>query len=184
MATGAGGGRARDPGELWLSKLKNATSLDDAGFVLTNVEEGGVPKVDKCGAADTPYAVNYRSTRDPHDMNEPPTKFLTGSDDILEGGITVFREGWARLKLVNAHAALKRGDPLVCVGGGKVNKYTPTTIGQGTSTAPDVETRFDELSRIVGHVEEDANIAAGPTAGVTQDKVLTKLSIRAVSINS
>ena len=181
MATQAGGGLTRELGESWQMILLDATSLDKAGFVLTYKLEGGTQKVDKCGATDIPAAVNYRSTRKPLDLNEPPTLFETGSQ-IGDKGIEVFREGWMKLQLAINNAALVLGDPLVCTGGGKVDKYTPTTITNGTDTASETETRFDELARIVGHVEELAAIAAGTTTAAEQEKVLAKVSIRAIGI--
>jgi hypothetical protein len=165
---------------MWNVQLLDATSLDDAGYVLAYQEEDNVTKVDLCDAAQMPACVNYRPSRDPHDMNEPQTIFKIGSV-LGEMGLPVFREGWAKLKLATDNAALTRGDPVVCVGGGKIDKYTPTAISQGTDTAPDVETRFDELATIVGHVEEE-DAAVGTTAGPSQDKVLCKLSIRAIGI--
>lgn len=180
MATFSGGGRTREPSEVWEVQLLDATSLDDAGFVLTYKTESSVRKVDKCGATDVPVAVNYRSTRDPLDMNEPPTKFLTGTQ-IGAKGIPVLTDGWIKLKVATNNAALIRGDPLVCTGSGKVNKYTPTTIGQTSDTAGDTETRFDELSRIVGYVEDDS-VAAGTTSAAGADKVKAKMTIRGIGI--
>ena len=180
MATFSGGGRTREPGEMFNVDLLDATSLNDAGFVLAYQVEASVTKVDLCDASQVPAAVNYRSTRDPHDMNEPQLLFKTGLQ--LEGvGIPVFREGWAKLKVATNNVLLARGDALICTGGGKVDKYVPTVIGQTSNTAVDVETRFDELAKIVGHVEEES-VAAGTTLVAGQDKVLTKLSIRAIGI--
>lgn len=183
MVTGSGGGRKREPGEMWTIQLKDATSLDDAGYVLMLVTENSVQKVDKCDSSAPPYAVNYRSTRDPSKIDEPPSVFLTGSQ-IGTMGITVFRDGWANLKLATNNAAINVGDPLVCTGGGKVDKYVPTTLSS-TSTAAlktGVDARFDELSRIVGHAEE--KVAQGNSSGPAQDKIMAKLSIRSVSITS
>ena len=177
----AGGGLTRELGESLQMILLDATSLDKAGFVLTYKLEGGKRKVDKCGATDIPAAVDYRSTRKPLDLNEPPTIFQTGAD-IGAKGIEVFREGWMKLQLATNNAALVLGDTLVCTGGGKVDKYTPTTITNGTNTASETETRFDELGRIVGHVEELAAIGAGTTSAAKQEKVLTKVSIRTIGI--
>ena len=181
MATFSGGGLTRELGESWQMILLDATSLNDAGFVLTYKLEGGKRKVDKCGATDIPAAVNYRSTRKPLDLNEPPTLVETGTQ-IGDKGIEVFREGWMKLKLATNNAALILGDPLVCTGGGKVDKYTPAAIGQLSNTAGDVETRFDDLARIVGHVESLTAVAAGDTTKASQDKVLTKVSIRSIGI--
>ena len=179
MATFSGGGRTREPGEMFNVILKDATSLDDAGFVLKYIVET-TNKVDKCGATDVPACVNYRSTRDPHSIDEPPAVFLIGSNTKLEGGIPVFREGWAKLKVATDNAAGIRGDAVVCTGSGKIDKYTPTTITNGTATAANTETRFDELARLVGHLEAD--LIVGTTAIPGQDKVLVKLSIRAIGL--
>lgn len=183
MTTYSGAGRKREPGEMWNEKLFTTTSLDDAGFVLTWKEETNVGKVDKCGSTDVPYAINWRSTRDPHDMNFPTTLFLQGNSELLEGGIAILREGWANVKLATNNSALEKGDPVVCNGSGKVDLYTPTVIGQTSNTAVDAEARFDELARIVGHVEEE-NVAAGDTGKASQDKVYLKLSIRAIGIKT
>ena len=182
MATFSGGGRTREPGEMFNVDLLGATSIDDAGYVLNYEVESSVTKVDKCGATEVPAAVNYRSTRDPHDMNEPQTIFKTGTQ--LEGvGIPVFREGWAKLKVADNNSEMNRGDAVkvAASGGGKVDLYTPTVIGQTSNTAVDTETRFDELARQVGHVEEEQCVA-GNTSSPGQDKVLCKLSIRAIGI--
>ena len=179
MATFSGGGRTREPGESWQMQVKDATSFDDAGFVLTYITET-IRKVDKCGATDVPVAVNYRSTRDPLDLNEPPTKFLIGSA-IGEKGIEVLSDGWIKLKVATDNVAMVRGDPLVCTGGGKVDKYTPTPITNGTLTASETETRFDELARIVGYVEDDI-VAVGTTLVAGADKVKAKITIRSNGI--
>src|SRR3990172_6498519 len=184
MATYSGGGRTREPGEMWNMQLFTTTSLDDSGYVLKTVEQSNFSKVDKCGATDIPYCVNYRSSRDPHDMNAPNTLFKTGTQ-LGEMGLAVFREGWAKLKLATNHSALEKGDPVVVAasGGGKVDKYTAATMSVSSVAAlgAAVELRFDQLSRIVGHVE-GANVAVGTTSGPSQDKVLVKLSIRAIGI--
>ncbi len=80
------------------------------------------------------------------------------------------------------NAAGVRGDPVVCTGSGLIDKYTPTVIGQTSLTAGTVETRFDELARLVGHLEADLTV--GTTAKAGQDKVLVKLSIRAIGIKT
>jgi len=180
MATYSGGGRTREPGEMFNVNLLDATSLDDAGYVLAYQVEDSETKVDKCDNTQMPAAINYRSTRDPHDMNEPQLLFKTGLQ-LADVGIPVFREGWAKLKVATNNSALARGDALECTGGGKVDLYTPTTITNGTNTAAETEDRFDELARIVGHVEEE-DVDAGDTGSAGQDKVLTKLSIRAIGI--
>lgn len=180
MATFSGGGRTREPGEMFNVRLLDATSLNDAGFVLAYQVESSITKVDLCDASQVPACVNYRSTRDPHDMNEPQLLFKTGSQ-LGEVGIPVFREGWAKLKVATNNAQINRGDAIICTGSGKVDKYTATVITNGTNTAADTETRFDELAKIVGHCEEE-QVVAGTTGSVGQDKVLTKLSIRAIGI--
>jgi len=172
-----GGGRAREPGEMWNMRLKNATSLDDGGYVLTYVSESSVVKVDKCGSTDLPKCVNYRSTRDPHDLNFPSTTDLTGTQ-IGTKGIPVFADGWARLLVKVNNSAITRGDPLyVDAAGGKVNKYSKTTIPNTTVTdaSNELEARFKELARIVGIAEED--VAVGTTSAAGATKVLTRLTI-------
>ena len=93
MATVAGGGLSRDPGEMWNIPLKDATTLDAAGYILKYVVESSTNKVDKCGATDTPVAVNYRSTRDPFDLRETNHGDLTGAG-IGDPGIPVFADGY------------------------------------------------------------------------------------------
>lgn len=179
-ATQTGGGLSREVGEIFLSPLLNATSLSDGGFVLKQVTESSIEKVDLCGATDIPYAVNYRSTRNPHDLNAPPTSFMTGSNDALKGGIPIFREGWAYLLVANNNAAMTRGDPVKVAsgGGGKIDKYVPTTIRCDTvaHAAADTTTRFVELARMVGHVEED--VPAGGVSNPGKTKALVRLCIR------
>ncbi len=182
MATAiAGGGRSREPGEMWNIQLKNATSLDDGGYVLTYVSESSVIKVDKCGSTDLPTCVNFRSTRDPHDMNFPNTLQLKGSE-IGEKGIPVFDEGWAKLKVKTNNAAITRGNYLIVdASGGKVNKLangTQIPDTSATNAANEIEARLKELARIVGIAEED--IAAGDTGKAGADKVLTRLRIGSV----
>ncbi len=178
MALVAGGGLTREHGEFWNMPLLDATTLDDAGYVLTYKVEDSINKVDKAATTDTPRCVNFRSTRDPFDLRETNHGDQTGLQIGLHG-LPVFREGWAKLKVADDNAAIVRGDSIkvATTGGGKVDKYVETTLTDSTSIllAADVETRFDELSRIVGNAEED--IAAGTSVTPGKDKVLTHLSI-------
>jgi hypothetical protein len=185
MATGAGAGRTREPGEGWIMQVKDATSFADSGFVLTYVVEASTNKVDLCGAADIPTCVNYRSSRDPFDFNEPNTLQLNGAD-IGEKGFPVFAEGWAKLQLATANQAITRGDSLICTGGGKVDQYgtanaTKTTFGDTATVdqAANINARLKELAQIVGRAEEDVVAGTSVTAGGT-GKVLTKLYIGTV----
>lgn len=178
MVTFSGGGLTREVGEFFNIQLLDATSLDDAGYVLAFQIESSVTKVDLCTSSEIPAAVNYRSTRDPHDMNFPNTLFLTGAT-LGEAGIPVLREGWAKLKVATNNSVGVRGDPLVCTGGGKVDKYTPSALSLTATSvlAADVETRFNDLARIVGTIEEE-DLIVGTTSVAGQDKVLTHLTIR------
>lgn len=185
MATGSGAGRTREPGEMWNMQVKNATTFTDSGFVLTYVVEGGANKVDLCGAADIPTCINYRSSRDPHDFNEPNTLQLTGAD-IGEKGFPVFAEGWAKLQLATNNQAIVRGDSLICTGGGKVDQYgtgngTKTVIPNTsvTNASNEIDARLKELAQIVGRAEETVAAGTSVTAGGT-GKVLTKLYIGTV----
>ena len=182
MPTYSGGGLTREIGEFWNIELLDATSLDDAGYVLSYNDENSRTKVDKCGASEIPACVNYRSTRDPHDMNFPNTIFFTGANLGL-AGLPVFREGWAKLKVATNNSVGRRGDVLECTGSGKVDIYTPTAIDNSSASTvtTTVETRFDEHARIVGTIEEE-NLIVGNSTKPGQDKVLTKLSIRATSL--
>jgi hypothetical protein len=180
----AGGGLTKELGEFWNIELFNATSLDAGGYVLAYKTEDSRIKVDKCGASDVPACVNYRSTRDPEDMNQHKTALVLTGADIGTKGIPVLREGWAKLKVATNNSAISRGNPLVCTGSGKVDLYTPSALNTSAvaTLAADVETRFDDLGRVVGHAEEDG--AAGTTSAAGVDKILTKLSIRAVGIET
>ncbi len=172
MVTFSGGGRTREPGEMWNVQVLGATSFDDAGYVLSAVDATNVLKVDKCGATEIPYAVNYRSSRNPLDMNEPPTDFQTGTE-LGEKGLPVFSEGWAKLKLATDNAEIEAGEFLICTGGGKVDLYAETTLTTVNETQ--LELRFTELAQIVGRAE--ARAAVGTTSAASQDKILTHLTI-------
>jgi hypothetical protein len=180
----AGGGLTRELGEWWNVELLDATSLDSGGYVLTYKVESSRNKVDKCGAADVPACVSFRSTRDPEDMNEHKTHLTLTGAEIGTKGIPVFREGWAKLKVADNNSAIKEGDAIAVAstGGGKVDKYTAgaLTTTSASELAADVETRFNELANAVGNAEE--KIPAGTTGAPGADKVLTKLSIRAIGI--
>jgi hypothetical protein len=177
----AGGGRSREPGEMWNIQVKSTTSFDDGGYVCTYVTESSVQKIDKCGATDLPKCVNYRSSRDPHDMNFPTSDYLTGTQ-IGTRGIPVFDEGWAKLKVKTGNAAIIRGDFLIVdATGGKVNKLAAgATIPDtsATNAANEIEARLLETARIVGIAEEI--VAVGTTAAPGADKVLTRLRIGSV----
>jgi len=174
MATVAGGGLSREPGEMWNIQLLDATTLDAAGYVLTYKVEASKNKVDKAAAGDIPAAINYRSTRDPFDLRETNHGDLTGAT-IGEPGIPVFADGWARVKVVTNNAVIVRGDYLV-VGGtaGKVDKYVQTVLDTDYDIAK-INARYKELAQIVGRAEED--IAVGTTLIPGKDKVLTRLTI-------
>lgn len=172
----AGGGQTRPPGEGWNMPLLNATSLDDAGYVLTYKVESSVNKVDKAAQTDDPKCVNYRSTRDPFDMREPPSSYLTGTQ-VGEKGIAVFADGWAKLKLATNNAAITRGKHVrvASSGGGKVDKYTENTIPSSGSVSAAVNARFDEIARIVGIAEE--TVSSGTSSAPAKDKILVRLTI-------
>jgi hypothetical protein len=163
---------------MWNMQVKSTTSFDDGGYVCTYVTESSTIKIDKCGASDLPRCVNFRSSRDAHDMNFPTTDYLTGTE-IGTKGIPVFDEGWAKLKVKVNNTAITRGNYLIVdAAGGKVNKLANgTTIPDTSATdaSDDLETRLKELARIVGIAEED--IAVGTTAAAGADKVLTRLRI-------
>ena len=179
MATYSGAGRVREPGEIWYEQLKNADSLDDSGYVLAYTTESSVVKLTKAGSSDLGVAVNYRSSRDPHDLNFPPATYKTGTD-IGEMGIPVIDEGWVRLKVANNNAAISIGDPIKISAGGKVDKYTATTIGDTSSAnqATALNARFTELRKVVGIAKEA--VAAGSGSAPGQDKVLVKLTLGTV----
>jgi hypothetical protein len=168
-----GSGRTREPGEIFRKPLKDADSLNDSGYVLKALEETSVQKVAIAAAADFPYAVNMRSSRDPFDLNHPSTVFLLGNNTRL-ATIDVCDDGEVALKVANNNAAIAVGDPLVvaAAGGGKVDKYTPTTV----AVLADTVTRFIELGKIVGYAQE--KIAAGGGGLPGADKVRTRITIK------
>lgn len=171
----ASGGRSREPGEMWNMQLASAASLDDAGYVLTYASG----KVDKCGATDLPRCVNYRSTRDPHDFNEPNSTFLTGTQ-IGTKGIAVFDEGWAMIKVKTNNTAIAVGDYVyVDAAGGKINKFPTLTtvipVTNVTNAANEIEAKLKELARIVGIAESAVPVGTSLIAG--KDKVLVRLRI-------
>ena len=179
----AGGGRSREPGEMWNIELETSTSLDSGGYVLTYVSG----KVQKCGATDLPRCVNYRSTRDPHDMNEPNTVFLTGAQ-IGTKGIAVFDEGWAMLKVKPNNTAIARGDYVyVDAAGGKVNKFPAATTvipaTNVTNAANEIEAKLKELARIVGICEKAVPVGT-TTPLLGADKVLVRLRISTLLYNA
>jgi len=175
MSTIEGSGRVREPGEIFRKNLLNATSIDDSGYVLTSELEGGVYKVDKCGAAEFPICVNMRSTRDPFSIDHPNTSFLTGSDTKIPT-IDVSDDGEHMLKVADNNGAIIPGDPIVVAasGGGKVDKYTPTTVVDSATTI----TRFIELGKIVGYATEA--VPAGSAMAPGADKVSVRLTIKQV----
>ena len=91
----------------------------------------------------------------------------------------MLREGWAKLKVATNNSVGKRGDTLVCSGGGKVDILSITAFGDTTAVdqAANLETRFDDLARIVGTIEEE-DLPVGNATAPGQDKVLTHLTIR------
>lgn len=177
MATAVpGGGLTREFGELWYMPLLDATTLNDAGYVLGIETESTVRKVDILAAAEIPYAINWRSTRDPHDQNFPQTLFLTGAQ-IGTKGVPVLREGWAKVKVADNNSLGVAGDPVIAGAGGKIDIYTATAIGD-TSTidqSTNIDARFGELSRVIGNLEEA--LPAGTTSAPGKDKVLVHLTI-------
>jgi hypothetical protein len=185
MATGAGGGLTREAGEFWNMQVLNATSFSDSGFVLTYQVESTVNKVTLCGSTDIPACVNYRSSRDPFDFNEPSTVVQNGAA-IGEKGFPVFAQGWAYLQLAVNNQAITRGDSLVCTGGGKVDQYgsgnsTKTVLPDSsvTNSSNEVDARLKELAQIVGRAEE--TVVAGTTsAAAGTGKILCQLQIGTV----
>jgi|SaaInl7_100m_RNA_FD_contig_111_175785_length_2548_multi_12_in_0_out_0_3 hypothetical protein len=185
MATGSGSGLTREHGEFWNMQVINASSFDDSGYVLKYEVESSTNKVSLCGSTDIPACVNYRSTRDPFDFNEPSTLELIGSE-IGEAGIPVFAEGWAKLQLATNNQVITRGDSLICTGSGKVDQYgtgnsTKTALPDSsvTNSSNEVDARLKELAQIVGRAEE--TVVAGTTAAAAgTGKILCKLSIGTV----
>ncbi len=176
----AGAGRTRETNdEIFYKQLLDATTLGDAGFVLHEELECCVSKVDLTASGKMPYAVNYRSSRDPHDMNAHKTTLTLIGSEVGEKGVPVFRGGWAKLKVADCNSAIIIGDPLITSAScaGKVDLYTPTVIGDTScaNRAACINTRFLELSLVVGNAEEA--VAAGACCAPGADKVLTALTI-------
>jgi len=184
MTAIAGGGLTREVGEIFYKQLKATETINDAGYVLEELVESSTSKVKACTASGIPYAINYRSTRDPHDLNFPNSVFLTGTL-IGEKGIPVVREGWAKLKVVGDNAAIVVGDPIkVSATAGKVDKFVPTAVGATNSgdVSTAIKTRIKECRTVVGFAEEAVAAGSGGAAGA--DKVLVKLCIGAIGINA
>jgi hypothetical protein len=178
-----GSGRTREPGEIFRKPLLDADSLNDSGYVLKAQEEASVQKVAIAGSGDIPFCVNYRSTKDPFDLAFPPTTYLTGSDDRLPT-VDCIDDGEVALKIANNNAAIAVGDPLVVAasGGGKVDKYSPSVIGDTSmgDESANITARFTELGEIVGYAVE--KIAAGGGGAPGADKVRTRLTIKMVPV--
>jgi len=183
MTAIGGGGLTREIGEIFYKQLKDTETLADAGYVLEELVESATSKVKACTSSGIPYAINYRSSRDPHDLNFPNSVFLTGTL-IGEKGFPVVREGWAKLKVVGGNAAIVVGDPIKVSSAGKVDKFVPTAVGATNSgdVSTAIKTRIKEVRTVVGFAEEAIAAGSGSTAGA--DKVLVKLCIGAVGINA
>lgn len=183
MTTTEGSGLIREPGEIFRKEILDAESLNDSGFVLKAIVEATIDKVGKAASGDAPYGINMRSTKDPLDLNFPVTLFLTGSSDRL-ASIDVVDDGEAGLKVADNNAAIAVGDPLVVAasGGGKVDKYTPTTIRTDTlpNQGADTVSRFKELGEIVGYATQ--TVVAGSGGNPGQDKCNTRLTIKQVPV--
>jgi hypothetical protein len=178
-----GSGRTREPGEIFRKALLDAESLNDSGYVLKAEIESTIDKVSLCDAAEFPFCINMRSSRDPFDLNHPATTFLTGSSDRLPT-IDCVDDGEVALKVANNNSAIAVGDPVVVAagGGGKIDKYTPTTIGD-TSMADEstnIDARFTELGQIVGYAVEVGAVGGGGNPGV--DKVRCRITIKQVPV--
>lgn len=183
VASIEGSGRTRDPGEIFRKPLLDATSLDDSGYVLKAEIEATIDKVSLCGAADYPLCVNMRSTRDPFDLNHPSTINLTGSSDRLKT-IDVSDDGEHALKVAANNSAIAVGDPVVvaAAGGGKIDKYTPTVIGDTSvgNESANITSRFTELGQIVGYAVEACPVGGGGDPG--KDKCRVRLTIKQVPV--
>ena len=183
VTTIEGSGRIREPGEIFRKQLLNAESLDDSGYVLKHELESGIDKVSLADSGEFPLCVNMRSTRDPFDLNHPSTINLTGASDRL-ASIDVSDDGEHSLKVAANNSAIAVGDPVVvaAAGGGKVDKYTPTTVG-ATDTinqAANIIARFTELGTIVGYATAPCLVGGGGDPG--QDKVRVRLTIKQVPV--
>jgi hypothetical protein len=171
VTTIEGSGRTREPGEIFRKPLLDAESLADSGFVLKAEIESTIDKVSLAEAGEFPLCVNMRSTRDPFSIDHPNTSFLIGSD-IKIPTIDVSDDGEHMLKVVDDNAAIAVGDPIALAGGGKVDKYVPTTVIDDATTIA----RFIELGEIVGYATGAAPAGGGGDPGV--DKVRVKLTIK------
>lgn len=183
MSTIEGSGRTREPGEIFRKPLLDAASLDDSGYVLKAQIESTIDKVNLAGSGDYPLCVNMRSTRDPFSIDHPNTSFLTGND-VKIPTIDVSDDGEHALKVADNNDAIAVGDPLVVAasGGGKVDKYTPTTIGDTSAgdESTNIDSRFQELGQIVGYAVEA--VAAGGAMNPGADKVRCRLTIKQVPV--
>jgi hypothetical protein len=178
-----GSGRIREPGEIFRKQLLDAESLDDSGYVLKAEVESTIDKVSLCDSGEFPLCVNMRSTRDPFDLNHPSTIELTGSSDRL-ASIDVSDDGEHALKVAANNAAIAVGDPVVvaAAGGGKIDKYTPTVVGDTSAgdESANIIARFTELGTIVGYATEVCAVGGGGNPG--KDKCRVRLTIKQVPV--
>jgi len=181
MTTIEGSGRTREPGEIFRKPLLDADSLADSGFVLKIQVEATIDKVAVAGSGDIPYAINMRSSRDPFDLTFPTSVFLLGSDSRLDT-IDLSDDGEHSLKVADNNAVIATGDPLVVAasGGGKVDKYAPTVIGDTSTTneSANITSRFTELGEIVGYAQEPVVMGSAMAPGA--DKVRTRITLKQV----
>lgn len=183
MSTIEGSGRTREPGEIFRKPLLDAESLDDSGYVLKAEIEATIDKVSKADSGEFPLCVNMRSSRDPFSIDHPNTSFLTGNDEKIPT-IDVSDDGEHALKVADNNAAIAVGDPIAVAasGGGKVDKYVPTTIGDTSmgDESSNIDSRFAELGQIVGYAVEACPIGAAMAPG--RDKVRVRLTIKQVPV--
>ncbi len=178
-----GSGRTREPGEIFRKPLLDAESLDDSGYVLQAEVESTIDKVSKADAADFPYCINMRSTRDPFDIAFPNTIFLLGNDVRLDT-IDLSDDGEMALKVIDNNSAIATGEPLVvgAAGGGKVDLYTPTAIGDTSmgDESTNIDARFTELGQIVGYAQEAIPMGSAMAPG--KDKCRTRITLKQVPV--
>lgn len=147
-----------------------STALDDYGYVLHL--EKTTDKVEKTKASNLKvYGIANQDTKDPLDGDSGTAK--------TNVSIAVCRDGEVQVKLKATNATIQVGDLLIAQVDGTVDKYTPTVIGNTSSTneSTNIDSRFKELGRCVGIASEAKAANAG-------GKIIAKLSIQStVSAN-
>jgi hypothetical protein len=121
-------------------------SLDDGGYVMAYSGTGA--KIAKAVSGAIPFAINYKSTEDP----------FTASSYVSGQKVSVFRDGYAKVKLYASNQAIVAGDAVGASLAGTVDLMPILTYLSGQATVG--------LVRTVGIALEDKAANAGGTIKV------------------